>query len=51
MLAAIGHIETVVVQAVGNNFVAHLDDQLQKALVVAFNGDVQPGVVQPINVF
>ena len=51
VLPAVCHIETAIIEAIGDDFVSHLNDQLQKALVVAFNGDVQSGIAQPIDVF
>ena len=51
VFSAIGHIETVVVEAVCHNLVPDFDDQLEEALVVSFDGDVQSCSTQPVDVF
>ena len=49
VLSAVGHIEPVIVQSVGDNLVPDLDDELEETLVVAFDGDVEPDALEPVD--
>ena len=51
VLAAIGDVEAIVVEAIRDDFVPHLDDELEETFVVSFNGDVEAHALQPVDVF
>ena len=50
VLAAIGHVERVVVQPVGHNFLFHPDNQLEETLAL-FHRHIQPQVGKPTQAF
>ena len=49
VLAAVRHIEGAVIEAVGDNLVSDLDDELEETAVIPFDGHVEPNALQPVD--